>query len=134
MCEDRIPGIIVAARLRRPVAAAIMIVAAIAPPAHSQQVGTKQPSTKAAQKNTAQKAKITVAPNAAAKPAKKRPPDPLDGPPFVTARSWAIADGKTGQVLWGHDAAKPVDIASTTKIMTAFVVLRLAASEPGRSG
>ncbi len=61
---------------------------------------------------------------------KKRLPDPLDGPPFVTAKAWAIADGRTGAVLWGHDEARRVDIASTTKIMTAFVVLRLAAEEP----
>jgi D-alanyl-D-alanine carboxypeptidase (penicillin-binding protein 5/6) len=61
----------------------------------------------------------------------KNPADALDGPPFVTARSWAIADGKTGAILWGHDEAKTVDMASTTKIMTAFVVLRLAAKEPG---
>ena len=62
---------------------------------------------------------------------KKRPADPLAGPPFVTAKTWAIADGRTGNVLWGHDETKRVDIASTTKIMTAFVVLHLAASEPG---
>jgi serine-type D-Ala-D-Ala carboxypeptidase (penicillin-binding protein 5/6) len=60
----------------------------------------------------------------------KRPADPLDGPPFVTARTWAIADGKTGAVLWGHDEAKPVDIASTTKIATALVIARLAAKSP----
>jgi serine-type D-Ala-D-Ala carboxypeptidase (penicillin-binding protein 5/6) len=59
------------------------------------------------------------------------PADSLVGPPFVTARSWAIADGRTGAILWGHDEAKTVDMASTTKIMTAFVVLRLAAREPG---
>jgi D-alanyl-D-alanine carboxypeptidase (penicillin-binding protein 5/6) len=62
---------------------------------------------------------------------KKRPADTLDGPPFVTAKTWAIADGRTGAVLWGHDETKRVDIASTTKIMTAFIVLRLAANEPG---
>ena len=65
---------------------------------------------------------------------KKQPADPLTGPPFVTARTWAIADGKTGEVLWGHDEAKRVDIASTTKMMTAFVVLRLAASAPCHFG
>jgi D-alanyl-D-alanine carboxypeptidase (penicillin-binding protein 5/6) len=63
-------------------------------------------------------------------PKKKRPADTLAGPPFVTAKTWAIADGRTGKVLWGHDETKQVDIASTTKIMTAYVVLRLAASEP----
>jgi D-alanyl-D-alanine carboxypeptidase (penicillin-binding protein 5/6) len=61
---------------------------------------------------------------------KKQPADRLDGPPFVTAKTWAIADGRTGEVLWGHDQAKPVDIASTTKIMTAFVILRRAVTEP----
>src|SRR4051812_47472865 len=33
----------------------------------------------------------------------KHPPDSLDGPPWVTAKAWAIADGRTGEVLWGHD-------------------------------
>jgi len=57
----------------------------------------------------------------------KRPADPLDAPPFVTAKAWAIADGKTGATLGGKDEAKPLEMASTTKIMTALVVLRLAA-------
>ena len=61
---------------------------------------------------------------------KKQPADPLVGPPFVTAKAWAIADGRTGEVLRGYNESKPVDIASTTKIMTAFVILRLATSEP----
>ena len=56
--------------------------------------------------------------------------DPLTGPPVVTCKSWAIADTKTGKLLAGHDSAKPKDIASTTKMMTAFLVLRLAQKEP----
>jgi len=56
--------------------------------------------------------------------------DPLDGPPFVTCRAWAIVDGKTGEVLGQHDAGKRLDIASTTKIMTAVVVLQLAEADP----
>lgn len=60
----------------------------------------------------------------------KKPADPLEGPPFVTAKAWAIADGKTGEVLWGHQQAEPRAIASTTKIMTAWIVLRLAADDP----
>ena len=80
-----------------------------------------------------QKNRLTASPapaiaNAQVPP--KKPADSLDGPPFVTARSWAIADGRSGAILWGHDEAKIVDIASTTKIMTAFVVLRMAAKEP----
>ncbi len=56
--------------------------------------------------------------------------DPLDGPPFVTSRVWAVADGRTGSVLWGHRESEAVDIASTTKIMTALVVVRLMNGDP----
>src|SRR5688572_2469986 len=58
------------------------------------------------------------------------PADPLDGPPVVTARSWAVADGKTGELLWGHEAATPRKAASTAKMMCAYVVLRLADTDP----
>ena len=33
-------------------------------------------------------------------PPSKAPADRLDGPPFVSAKAWAVADGKTGKVLW----------------------------------
>ncbi|MEZ6059638.1 MAG: serine hydrolase [Planctomycetaceae bacterium] len=51
--------------------------------------------------------------------------DSVDGPPFVTCRAWAIADD-SGGVLFSENADSVLDIASTTKIMTACVVLRLA--------
>ncbi len=51
-------------------------------------------------------------------------------PPRVSAKAWAIADGKTGKVLWGFKETEPRAIASTTKIMTAFLVLSLAQDEP----
>ncbi len=60
----------------------------------------------------------------------KQAPDLREGPPFVTSRVWAVADGRTGSVLWGHRDAEAVDIASTTKIMTALVVVRLMANDP----
>ena len=63
-------------------------------------------------------------------PARKAPADPLDGPPFVTAKAWAVADGKTGKVLWTGGETDPRAIASTTKVMTALVVLRLAETDP----
>jgi D-alanyl-D-alanine carboxypeptidase (penicillin-binding protein 5/6) len=97
------------------------------------------PATLSAANPTPQKAAIKKSSPEPAVPApevvnaqvvQKRPADPLDGPPFVTARTWAIADGKTGEILWGHDEAKPVDIASTTKIATALVIVRLAAKDP----
>jgi serine-type D-Ala-D-Ala carboxypeptidase (penicillin-binding protein 5/6) len=65
----------------------------------------------------------------ARKPVKK-PADPIDGPPFTTAAAWAIADGKTGATLWGQSENKPLDMASTTKMMTALVVVRLARADP----
>ncbi len=56
--------------------------------------------------------------------------DPLDGPPYVTSKAWAIADGRTGEVLWSHEADKPLDFASTTKIMTAYLVMRYCQDHP----
>src|SRR5262245_52834824 len=40
----------------------------------------------------------------------KQPRDPLVGIPFVTATAWAVADGRTGEVLWGESASEPRDI------------------------
>jgi D-alanyl-D-alanine carboxypeptidase (penicillin-binding protein 5/6) len=55
----------------------------------------------------------------------RQPADSLDGPPLVTAKAWVIGDGKTGRVLWGSEQDTPRAIASTTKIMTAWIVLSL---------
>lgn len=70
---------------------------------------------------------------AAAQPEKAPPPkakaDALAGPPFVSAKAWVVADGKTGKVLWGGNEAEARPMASTTKIMTAWVVLKLAAAD-----
>ncbi|MEW6305466.1 MAG: serine hydrolase [Verrucomicrobiota bacterium] len=60
----------------------------------------------------------------------KLPPDNLDGPPFVTAHTWAIADGRTGKLLWGFNEDEPRKSASTTKMMCAYVVLQLAEKDP----
>lgn len=63
-------------------------------------------------------------------PAPKAAADRLDGPPFVSAKAWAVLDGKTGSVLRGSHEAEALPMASTTKIMTAYIVLGLAASDP----
>jgi len=60
----------------------------------------------------------------------KRSADPLTGTPFVTCKAWAIGDAKSGRLLWGHQADKPLDMASTTKIMTAYLVTSLAEKDP----
>lgn len=64
----------------------------------------------------------------------RAPPEALDGPPIVTCKAWAIADGRTGEVLWESQGDQPLDHASTTKIMTAYLVLRYAAEHPEALG
>lgn len=59
-----------------------------------------------------------------------RPADSLDGVPFVTCRAWLAVDAETGDTIGGQDTQRPLDIASTTKIMTAWLVLKLAQSDP----
>jgi serine-type D-Ala-D-Ala carboxypeptidase (penicillin-binding protein 5/6) len=54
-----------------------------------------------------------------------QPRDPLTGPPFVSCRQWAVADAATGKLVGELKADAVVDVASTTKIMTAHVVLQL---------
>jgi serine-type D-Ala-D-Ala carboxypeptidase (penicillin-binding protein 5/6) len=46
-----------------------------------------------------------------------------EGPP-VDARAWALIDARTGDVLVSHGAEQRLPIASTTKLMTAYVALR----------
>jgi len=63
-------------------------------------------------------------------PAPQAPADTLDGAPFVTAKAWTVLDGKTGKLLWGSNEAEARPMASTSKIMTAWVILGLAATNP----
>ena len=46
-------------------------------------------------------------------------------PPFVTAKSWSICDGRTGEILFGKCENDRREIASLTKIMTCFVVVQI---------
>lgn len=65
-----------------------------------------------------------------AEPAKKSPPDALDGPPFVTCKAWAIIDGASGEFLAGDHHDEQREPASTTKMMTAYLVCLLAEKDP----
>ncbi len=47
----------------------------------------------------------------------------------MTAKAWVVLDGKTGKVLRGDNEAEARPMASTSKIMTAWVILRLAATD-----
>jgi D-alanyl-D-alanine carboxypeptidase (penicillin-binding protein 5/6) len=44
-------------------------------------------------------------------------------PPHFEARAWALIDARTGAVLASHAAHTKLPIASTTKMMTAYVTL-----------
>jgi D-alanyl-D-alanine carboxypeptidase len=44
--------------------------------------------------------------------------------PQPEARAWILVDGRTGEVLVSHAAARRLPIASTTKLMTAYVALK----------
>ena len=56
--------------------------------------------------------------------------DALKGLPFVTCPSWIICDGDTGRPLWQANANDARHTASTTKIMTAWLVLKAGEENP----
>jgi microsomal dipeptidase-like Zn-dependent dipeptidase/beta-lactamase class A len=60
----------------------------------------------------------------------QEPVDPIQSAPFVTCRAWGIADIARDEMLWGHNETTSLDPASTTKIMTALVALRMAGQTP----
>jgi D-alanyl-D-alanine carboxypeptidase (penicillin-binding protein 5/6) len=57
-------------------------------------------------------------------------PDSIDGRPFVGCKAWAIADLATGELVGGSQVERQLDIASTTKVMTAYLVLHKASAKP----
>lgn len=62
----------------------------------------------------------------------RAPEDALEGEPFVTCQAWAIADRESGEVMFEKNSNSSRDIASTTKIMTALVVLDWARQDESR--
>jgi D-alanyl-D-alanine carboxypeptidase (penicillin-binding protein 5/6) len=65
-----------------------------------------------------------------AEKSQKSAADALDGPPYVTCKAWAIIDGATGEFLAGDHQDEKRDPASTTKMMTAYLVALLAEKDP----
>lgn len=51
------------------------------------------------------------------------PAGALGNQPQVPARSWALIDARTGEMITSHAASRRLPVASTTKLMTAWVVL-----------
>jgi D-alanyl-D-alanine carboxypeptidase (penicillin-binding protein 5/6) len=45
-------------------------------------------------------------------------------PPKLEARAWALIEARTGEVIASHAARRRLPVASTTKLMTAYVALR----------
>lgn len=52
------------------------------------------------------------------------PAGAAEAPPQLEARSWALIDARSGDVLASHAASERLPIASTTKMMTAYVALQ----------
>jgi D-alanyl-D-alanine carboxypeptidase (penicillin-binding protein 5/6) len=92
---------------------AVLLVAALcATPAAAQE---KHPAKQAPVKRSGDGADAKKEGNA-----EPRQPGGLD----VQARSWALIDARTGEVIVSHAAAKQLPIASTTKLMTAYVAIK----------
>ncbi len=51
-------------------------------------------------------------------------PPKQDPPPRLEARSWGVIDARSGDVLTSHALGKSLPIASTTKLMTAYVAMK----------
>jgi D-alanyl-D-alanine carboxypeptidase (penicillin-binding protein 5/6) len=52
--------------------------------------------------------------------------EPAPNPLGIEARSWALIDAESGEILTSHALTRRLPIASTTKLMTAWVVLHEA--------
>jgi len=48
----------------------------------------------------------------------------VPGPEGIEAKSWIVVEGRSGDVLASHAAKRHLPIASTTKLMTAYVAMR----------
>lgn len=58
------------------------------------------------------------------------PADQPSGIPSVSCKAWIVADARTGHVLGGSRHQEPLDIASTTKIMTALLITTEIQEDP----
>lgn len=46
--------------------------------------------------------------------------------PLITTQNWSIHNLENGELLWGNNANQRLEIASLTKIMTAYLSLELS--------
>jgi D-alanyl-D-alanine carboxypeptidase (penicillin-binding protein 5/6) len=62
-----------------------------------------------------------------------KPLEPADLPsglPIVSCKAWIVADAKTGDLIAGQRQVEPLDIASTTKMMTVLLVAEEVHKDP----
>lgn len=52
------------------------------------------------------------------------PAAPAEGPEGIEARAWIVIDARSGEVLASQAARRRTAVASTTKLMTAYVAMR----------
>jgi D-alanyl-D-alanine carboxypeptidase (penicillin-binding protein 5/6) len=64
------------------------------------------------------------APGAVAAPGDKQKKPQEQGPPALDAKAWMLVDAATGDTLAGRATTSQRSIASTTKLMTAYLALR----------
>ena len=57
-------------------------------------------------------------------------PSDANGTPIVSCKAWAVADARTGRILAGDRQDVPLDIASTTKMMTALLIAKEIENDP----
>jgi serine-type D-Ala-D-Ala carboxypeptidase (penicillin-binding protein 5/6) len=111
--RERIAGLITGAAMGAGVVACAPTIAAQAPPgpaatapARTRVPASPSPSRPAARPSVRAVIRVTGAPGG------------------VKARGAVLADGATGQVLWGRDVNTERPMASVTKVMTALLVLK----------
>lgn len=59
----------------------------------------------------------------------KEPADALEGRPFVSAKAWVVVNGETGVMIDGDKQDEKLDFASTTKMMTAWLIAKEVAKD-----
>jgi D-alanyl-D-alanine carboxypeptidase (penicillin-binding protein 5/6) len=57
-------------------------------------------------------------------------PSDANGTPIVSCKAWAVADARTGKIIAGDRQDVPLDIASTTKMMTALLIAKEIQNDP----
>jgi len=45
--------------------------------------------------------------------------------PYITSKAWAISNGNNSQIIYSKNLNEKREIASLTKIMTAYVSIKL---------